>query len=322
MAFKFFDLVVLNCSSSFLLYAEKMKGFGLQKHFNGQSLLTWGPPSEVFVAAFIQDGMWCKLALWPSEFDYVRDEISQLGIGGCGSDILVWTGSKTAYIWTAILKSLKIPRATFIGNLCEDSSSLLSKACGDLFSVLLVQKTSITVQVKWSPPPIDWVKANSDGSLSEDRFGYGAITRNSSGDCIQTIAARTRAASINLLELKGILDELCLSKGNTSKVWSESDSTTAVAWAQGKGIFPWAALRDLREIKTLVALLTDWKISHVFREGNRVADVLAHWQSPLGSIVLSPNQMNHEIQKLVLEDKEGQLQNRASRPSLLSSTLS
>ncbi|KAK1302693.1 hypothetical protein QJS10_CPB12g01020 [Acorus calamus] len=192
-----------------------------------------GPPSEVSVAAFIKDGMWCKLARWPSEFDNGWHEISQLDIGDSGSDILVSTGSKTAYIWTTMLKSLKIPRA-----------------CRDLFGALLVQKTSLTVQVKWTPPPIGWVKANSDGSLSEDRFGFGAITRNSSGDCVQAIAARTRAASINLLELKGILAGLRLNRGNTSKVWSESDSTTAVAWAQGKGIIPWTALRDLRDIKS------------------------------------------------------------------------
>ncbi|KAK1302589.1 hypothetical protein QJS10_CPB12g00424 [Acorus calamus] len=229
-----------------------LKSLWLHKHFNGQSLLTWGPPSEVSVAAFIKDGMWCKPARWPSEFDNIWDEISQLDIGGTGSDILVWTGSKIAYIWMAMLKSMKIPtvrhegigeflvwftkcdttdddkktlqfilaltfwtiwgarnekifchtvpnkpllvrvilsetKARFIGSLCEDSGSPLSKACRDLFDVLLVQKTSLTVQVKWTPPPIGWVKANSDESLSQERFGFGAITKNSSGDCIQAL---------------------------------------------------------------------------------------------------------------------------------------
>ncbi|KAK1281477.1 hypothetical protein QJS10_CPB22g00855 [Acorus calamus] len=47
-----------------------------------------------------------------------------------------------------------------------------------------------------------WIKANSDGSVSDDRYGFGVIVRGPSGDCKQTIAARSRAASIDILELK------------------------------------------------------------------------------------------------------------------------
>ncbi|KAK1320924.1 hypothetical protein QJS10_CPA03g00867 [Acorus calamus] len=61
-------------------------------------------------------------------------------------------------------------------------------------------------------PPVGWVKANSDGSVSDDRYGFGAIVRGPFGDCKQAIAARSRATSNNILELKGILAGLRLCK--------------------------------------------------------------------------------------------------------------
>ncbi|KAK1308508.1 hypothetical protein QJS10_CPA09g01008 [Acorus calamus] len=52
------------------------------------------------MAAFIQDGRWCKPTRWPPKFDNVWEEISQLDVGGSGPDILVWTGSKTGRLVT------------------------------------------------------------------------------------------------------------------------------------------------------------------------------------------------------------------------------
>ncbi|KAK1324302.1 hypothetical protein QJS10_CPA01g01778 [Acorus calamus] len=111
--------------------------------------------------------------------------------------------------------------------------------------------------------------------------------------------ARTQAASINVLELKGIAEglKLCLRLGNLNllKVWSELDSTTAIAWANGKGVIPWTALRDLRLIHHISSQLTKLKASHVFREGNRVADCLASLQSSIGTSVLQPSHQSAEI---------------------------
>ncbi|KAK1322401.1 hypothetical protein QJS10_CPA03g01909 [Acorus calamus] len=52
------------------------------------------------------------------------------------------------------------------------------------------------------------------------------------------MAERSRAASINILELRGILAGLRMCKDLSLNVWSESDSTTAVAWAQEKEVIP------------------------------------------------------------------------------------
>ncbi|KAK1282399.1 hypothetical protein QJS10_CPB22g00244 [Acorus calamus] len=73
-----------------------------------------------------------------------------------------------------------------------------------------------------------------DGSLGDDRYAFGAVVRDAQGDCLTAIAARTRAASINILELQGILVGLRLCRGFHTKVWSETDSSMAIAWALGR----------------------------------------------------------------------------------------
>ncbi|KAK1287210.1 hypothetical protein QJS10_CPB19g00504 [Acorus calamus] len=75
----------------------------------------------------------------------------------------------------------------------------------------------------------DWIKANSDGSVAEDRFGFGALIRDSSGNCLKALSSRVIVSSMGILELKWIVAgaRLCVSH-NAVKVWSESDSTTAI----------------------------------------------------------------------------------------------
>ncbi|KAK1302942.1 hypothetical protein QJS10_CPB12g00806 [Acorus calamus] len=57
---------------------------------------------------------------------------------------------------------------------------------------------------KLDPSPQGWLKANSDGSLSEDRAGYGLLLRNKEGHLIQAEEARVEGRSINYLELLAI----------------------------------------------------------------------------------------------------------------------
>ncbi|KAK1272252.1 hypothetical protein QJS04_geneDACA014659 [Acorus gramineus] len=70
-------------------------------------------------------------------------------------------------------------------------------------------------------------------------FGFGALLRNSAGDCVRATLARVRACLINLLELKGVVAGVQLAKSmDAHQVWSETDSTTVVAWAGVKGSIP------------------------------------------------------------------------------------
>ncbi|KAK1326764.1 hypothetical protein QJS10_CPA01g01971 [Acorus calamus] len=145
-----------------------------------------------------------------------------------------------------VRKIILATMSRFFGLYIEDSGSPLSLALLSLFGIVLEPKSSISIPVKWVPLPLGWIKINSDGSLGDDRYGFGAVARDPRGDCILAMAKRSQAASINILELKGLLAGLRLQNLPGSLVWSELDSTTVVAWALGRGLIPWNALRDLQ----------------------------------------------------------------------------
>ncbi|KAK1301378.1 hypothetical protein QJS10_CPB12g00469 [Acorus calamus] len=78
------------------------------------------------------------------------------------------------------------------------------------------KKNDFITEVTWKPPPPGWIKINSDGSLGDDRFAYVAVVQDYFRNGLMALAARTRFASINVLELKGIAEglKLCLRLGN------------------------------------------------------------------------------------------------------------
>ncbi|KAL2525897.1 Uncharacterized protein Adt_10951 [Abeliophyllum distichum] len=75
-------------------------------------------------------------------------------------------------------------------------------------------------------------------------------------------------------ELRAILDGITLAQRlGLSVLWVESDSTLAIHCIT-KGGGPWNIQATLRHIRHLLALDRD-TITHIFREGNQVADLLA-----------------------------------------------
>ncbi|KAK1314954.1 hypothetical protein QJS10_CPA06g01230 [Acorus calamus] len=96
--------------------------------------------------------------------------------------------------------SLRLQGIPFIMEISPELSSIAAN-----FGVTLVDRPATTVPVQWIPPELSWLKANSDGSLSEDRGGYGALIRNERGDFLIGVAGQCGLPSINLLEFKGLL---------------------------------------------------------------------------------------------------------------------
>ncbi|KAK1300375.1 hypothetical protein QJS10_CPB13g00842 [Acorus calamus] len=45
------------------------------------------------------------------------------------------------------------------------------------------------MEVAWQPPLEGWYKSNSDGSLVEDRAGYGVLVRNCEGQSLYAVAS-------------------------------------------------------------------------------------------------------------------------------------
>ncbi|KAL2465905.1 Uncharacterized protein Adt_41756 [Abeliophyllum distichum] len=128
--------------------------------------------------------------------------------------------------------------------------------------------------VFWRTPPVGSYKINTDGCLKDGVASGGGIIRDSSGQCIRAFFSFYGDCTILEAELRAILDGIIMAQRlGLSVLWVESDSTLAIhCITKGGGL--WHIQATLRHIRHLLALDRD-TITHIFREGNQVADLLA-----------------------------------------------
>ncbi|KAK1286749.1 hypothetical protein QJS10_CPB20g00981 [Acorus calamus] len=177
----------------------------------------------------------------------------------------------------------------------------------DNWGIAILPIQSTQVSISWRPPDMGWVKSNSDGSLSADRAGYGAVLRDHTGKLLTAVAVQDgKLQSINVLEFKAILQGLKMAVAQgISKVNIESDSSTAIAWVHGKGCIPWKAFRVQSELLKILPSFDAWKASHTLREGNQVADYLAGWRGSPSLTIILPQEMSQQLKELVAQDACG-----------------
>ncbi|KAK1268719.1 hypothetical protein QJS04_geneDACA008217 [Acorus gramineus] len=195
-------------------------------------------------------------------------------------------------------------RESTVSKIFPASKTPENQKIADSFGLQLKQKVPSIITIHWSPPHEGWFKLNTDGSLADDRGGYGALIRNEHAEFVIGLAGRLDLPSINLLELKAIEKGVDLGLSiNLTKLWIESDSTTAIAWLLGKGCIPWTAFRSLRHLHQSLDKMDCWKATHIHCEGNSPADLLAAFQSARGETFFSPGQIWPELQDMLKEDK-------------------
>ncbi|XP_055961091.1 uncharacterized protein LOC130015304 [Mercurialis annua] len=143
-----------------------------------------------------------------------------------------------------------------------------------------VPKKSIrVVSVYWRPPPTGWIKVNTDGSAlgTPGPAGGGGIFRNARGYCQGCFSINMGVSFAFLAEIEAaIFAVLKAADMGFQFVWLECDSIYVVNLFKRKDMqIPWklrvkwiACLKYINSINFVV--------SHIFREGNGVADILAH----------------------------------------------
>ncbi|KAK1314489.1 hypothetical protein QJS10_CPA06g01319 [Acorus calamus] len=158
------------------------------------------------------------------------------------------------------------------------------------WGIRILPLETIQTSVSWAPREMSWIKLNSDGSLSADRADYGVALRNCNGKLLLASAVQDKAlSSINVLEFRAIVQGLKLAHSlGIPRVYIESDSSTVIAWVRGKGCLLWRAFRDHTELKAILPGFLEWKISHIPREGNQVADLLAARRDSPGCSMVFP----------------------------------
>jgi ribonuclease HI len=128
--------------------------------------------------------------------------------------------------------------------------------------------------VWWRTPAIGSVKINTDGCVKDGFASGGGIIRDHAGNCITAFSASYGQCLILEAELRAIRDGILLARDlGLSNIWVEADSSVAThCILRGGG--PWNIQGILRQIVDFLSFDRD-TISHIFREGNQVADALA-----------------------------------------------
>ena len=149
-----------------------------------------------------------------------------------------------------------------------------------MFWIGIPRKAPKIIPVIWRPPPESWVKINTDGSAfgTPSISGAGGIFRNARGFSKGAFAFHTGDAPAFVAELKAAI--FAIQKASDCgwrTLWLESDSMYVVNLFRTKtSDVPWCCRLDWADCLSRLAPMRV-VVSHVYREGNRVADKLANF---------------------------------------------
>ncbi|CAN1141116.1 Putative ribonuclease H protein At1g65750 [Linum perenne] len=133
--------------------------------------------------------------------------------------------------------------------------------------------------IRWIPAPDEWVTVNTDGSViqPQNHAAGGRIIRNSQGLKLVAFAANFGSYTIIRAELRAAMLGLEYAwEAGARRVNIQMDSLAAITSIRGNPNHDERQIHTLRRIQDLMN--QDWVVefTHIYREGNRVADLLAH----------------------------------------------
>ncbi|XVF79053.1 hypothetical protein PTKIN_Ptkin14bG0188900 [Pterospermum kingtungense] len=144
-----------------------------------------------------------------------------------------------------------------------------------------VKNHRIRLGMYWEKPPMGFVKFNVDGSSlgNPGPSGIGGILRDYLGRELIKFSKFVGFSDSNMVELMAIREAVVLFV-TTQWVVDESlilecDSRNAVSWVANPDTAPWRMRNLLNHICNLLKKTKAWKVTHIFRECNQVADSLA-----------------------------------------------
>ena len=131
--------------------------------------------------------------------------------------------------------------------------------------------------VYWVKPSANWFKLNTDGASRGNPgiAGAGGILRNHQGQVIFAFHKSLGVTSNINAELQALQTglELCLHHG-VQNIWIEVDATAIISLIASTRSCHWLSYHTVLKIKAMLDQL-ETKVSHIFREANQAADLLA-----------------------------------------------
>ncbi|CAN0908397.1 Putative ribonuclease H protein At1g65750 [Linum grandiflorum] len=176
-------------------------------------------------------------------------------------------------------------------------------------TVCLETRSSRTeVLVGWEAAPGACITINTDGSVFQPSgvAAAGGLIRDSQGHCLAAFAANLGICTITRAEIRGATFGLKMAWDlGFRDVQLQLDSATAISAitsTDSSDLRHRSCIDEAREL-----LSRDWLVSvrHMFREGNRAADLLAHHGHTLSFGFHSVSTLPREVNDCIRTDSVG-----------------
>ncbi|KAI3472963.1 hypothetical protein Pfo_029210 [Paulownia fortunei] len=164
------------------------------------------------------------------------------------------------------------------------------------------------VKVNWRTPKHGWLKLNTDGAAKGNtgHAGAGGVIRDHFGNAILAFHEYIGKENSLFAEVHALLKGLELAKSNgINKLWIETDARGVLHLISTATHGHWKLQEMLAKSKYIMRQM-ETTITHICREGNKVADFLANEACiTQTSRVLTPTQLTGPITGLLRVDQMG-----------------
>ncbi|CAN1751196.1 Putative ribonuclease H protein At1g65750 [Linum perenne] len=159
--------------------------------------------------------------------------------------------------------------------------------------------------LRWIPAPDEWLTVNCDGSVIQpgSLAAAGGIIRNSSVRKLGVFAANLGTCTITRAELRAASISLDMAWNmGARKVHLQVDSLVAVRAITGLCSDDSRHSHDIHQIQRMLERNWSVEVHHIYREKNRVADLLAHFGHSLNFGAHFDFTCNSDIERAISAD--------------------
>ncbi|XP_057771115.1 uncharacterized protein LOC130990904 [Salvia miltiorrhiza] len=255
------------------------------------------------VAEYFYDGIWHFTQSFADTFPEIVCKILLAPVGD-DSDIRYWKPSLHGNVTSAFAfshhchrfpkvkwgtwlweKHIPVVKVDFLD--MENNFTKLGSMQNSFDDLLVVKKIGVRpraspppdfINVYWWPPVNNWIKVNTDGSAlgAPGKIGAGGVFRDKFSWVRGCFHVKGGIGFALEAELLAVITAIQIAHArHWRQLWIESDSTYIVHLLHERSTsVPW---RFAAVWKKILLLLKDFQIqiSHIYREGNKVADILA-----------------------------------------------
>ncbi|KAE9591785.1 hypothetical protein Lal_00039032 [Lupinus albus] len=168
------------------------------------------------------------------------------------------------------------------------------------------------IKVTWEKPVIGCTKLNFDGSCKWEsgKASIGGVVRNHNAEFMLGYAESIGEANSTIAEIialrRGL--ELVLENGWNNNIWLEGDYKTLVEIIEQKRQVRCMEMREhISQIYSILPWFNNIFASHIYREGNRVADKFAKMGHHLHEPRIWRNVPPYEVSAIMKEEAQGKI---------------